>query len=56
MFNGEIYNHLELRKKLEKKGIEFKTKNSDTELVINSLKYLGLSSIKNFRGMFSIFS
>ena len=35
IFNGEIYNYLEIRKKLEKKGYNFKT-NSDTEVLIKS--------------------
>ena len=33
VYNGEIYNYLELRKKLEVKGIKFHTK-SDTEVVL----------------------
>ena len=34
VYNGEIYNHLELRKDLHKSGYIFKT-NSDTELLVN---------------------
>ena len=35
LFNGEIYNHMELRAKLESKGVKFRTKKSDTEVVLN---------------------
>ena len=34
IFNGEIYNYLEIKKNLEKKNYKFKT-NSDTEFLIN---------------------
>ena len=36
-FNGEIYNHIELRNFLESKGYNFKTKHSDTETLLNTL-------------------
>ena len=36
VFNGEIYNHLELRNQLIKRGIKFKT-NSDTEVLLKGL-------------------
>ena len=40
IFNGEIYNYLELRKYLQNKGVYFRT-NSDTEVLIKSYKYWG---------------
>ena len=41
VFNGEIYNYIELREELSKKGYVFKT-NSDTEVVIKILRGMGL--------------
>lgn len=52
VFNGEIYNYKELRKKLVAKGMKFRTE-SDTEVVLNALGELGDSSIKFFQGMFA---
>ena len=54
MFNGEIYNHLELRNELIKKGVKFFTKNSDTEVVLNGIKFFGKSFLDKLRGQFSI--
>ena len=34
MFNGEIYNHAELREELESNGIKFQTSHSDTEVIL----------------------
>ncbi|MDY0131690.1 MAG: asparagine synthase (glutamine-hydrolyzing) [Desulforegulaceae bacterium] len=51
--NGEIYNYLELRKKLEKKGHTFLTK-SDTETIIYSYLEYGEDFVKKLRGMFAI--
>ena len=54
MFNGEIYNYEELRKKLlNKYNIIFRT-NSDTEVVLNLLIFEGLNYIKKLDGIFSI--
>jgi asparagine synthase (glutamine-hydrolysing) len=55
MFNGEIYNHNQLRKDLENNGIKFKTKNSDSEVVFNGLSKFGISYIEKFVGQFAIF-
>ena len=54
MFNGEIYNHQELRKSLEKQ-IKFRTSHSDSEVVLNGLITQGISFVKKLRGQFSIF-
>ena len=54
MFNGEIYNHDYLREKLEKTGQHFKTKNSDTEVILNGLDHFGIDFVKELRGQFSI--
>ena len=38
VFNGEIYNYLELRKSLISKGYKFKS-NTDTEVIINAYSH-----------------
>ena len=54
IFNGEIYNPNQLRKKLlSKHNIIFKT-NSDTEVILNLLIYEGLDYVKNLDGIFAI--
>ena len=55
MFNGEIYNHKDLRKEMEKIGIHFKTHHSDSEVVLNGLSHFGVDFVKKLRGQFSIF-
>ena len=52
VFNGEIYNYLELRKKLEKLGHTFYT-NSDTEAIIHAYDRYGADCPKHLRGMFA---
>ena len=54
MFNGEIYNHRELRKKLEQDGIKFYSDHSDSEVVLNGLTYFGNTFIEKLIGQFSI--
>ena len=54
VFNGEIYNYLELKEKLQKKNIKFKT-DSDTEVILEIITEFGLEDgIKQLDGMFSI--
>ena len=53
VFNGEIYNYIELKQELKKKKIHFKTK-SDTEVLLKSYQVWGVDFIKKIRGMFSI--
>lgn len=53
VFNGEIYNYLELREILTlKHNVEFHTQ-SDTEVLLNSFIVWGKSCVKNFKGMFA---
>lgn len=55
MFNGEIYNHADLRKLLISKNLEFNTNHSDTEVLLNGLSYFGIEFINQLIGQFSIF-
>lgn len=52
IFNGEIYNYLELKKELLDKGHKFKTK-SDTEVLLKSYIEYGFNCVKKFTGMWS---
>ena len=54
VFNGEIYNHHELRMLLEKKNVKFRTNNSDSEVLLNGLEFFGLDFIQKLRGQFSL--
>tara|TARA_B100000767_G_C19774909_1_gene542010 strand:+ start:2057 stop:3898 length:1842 start_codon:yes stop_codon:yes gene_type:complete len=53
VFNGEIYNYLEIKSELKKYNIKFKTK-SDTEVILKSYQFWGPDFVKRLRGMFSI--
>src|SRR4026207_1516593 len=52
VFNGEIYNYLELREKLENLGHTFYT-NSDTEAIVHAYDQFGEDCPKHLRGMFA---
>ena len=52
VFNGEIYNHSELRKDLEARGHRYKT-NSDTETIIHLYEEYGRDCVSHLRGMFA---
>jgi asparagine synthase (glutamine-hydrolysing) len=52
VFNGEIYNYIELRKELINKGHKFRS-NSDTEVIIRSYEEWGVSCQNKFNGMWS---
>lgn len=53
VFNGEIFNHHELRAQLEAKGFRFKTR-CDTEVVVNAYLCWGNACFTRFRGMFAV--
>ena len=53
VFNGEIYNHLELRAVLEERGCHFQT-HCDTETVLQAFLQWGTDCFQRFRGMFAI--
>ncbi|CAM2802898.1 asparagine synthase (glutamine-hydrolyzing) [Helicobacter burdigaliensis] len=52
VFNGEIYNYLELKEELEKEGVEFKTK-SDTEVLLAMYAKFGKDFLKYLNGDFA---
>ncbi len=52
-FNGEIYNHIELREELQSFGMQFRTR-SDTEVVIKAYERWGLDAFPRLNGQFAI--
>ena len=52
IFNGEIYNYIELQKELEALGERF-TSTSDTEVLLSALRVWGKDAVPRFRGMFA---
>jgi asparagine synthase (glutamine-hydrolysing) len=53
VFNGEIYNHLELRAELEAKGRRFRTR-TDTETVLHAFLEWDTACFSRLRGMFAV--
>jgi asparagine synthase (glutamine-hydrolysing) len=54
VFNGEVYNYLELKRELEALGHQFTTK-TDTEVVLRSYLQWGMDAPSRFNGMWAIF-
>jgi len=52
VFNGEIYNHAELREQLQARGHRYRT-NSDTETIIHLYEEYGCNCVRHLRGMFA---
>ena len=52
VYNGEIYNFVELAEQLREKGYSFRT-HCDTEVIIYAWQEWGVDCVKHFRGMFS---
>lgn len=52
VFNGEIYNYVELRRELAHLGHHFKT-GTDTEVLLAALSTWGKQAVRRFRGMFA---
>ena len=52
-FNGEIYNHAELRAELKARGCEFATDHSDTEVLLHGYREWGESFVERLNGMWA---
>ncbi|NEP09734.1 MAG: asparagine synthase (glutamine-hydrolyzing) [Symploca sp. SIO2C1] len=54
VFNGEIYNHGEIRAELERiGGYHWQTDHSDTEVILHAFEEWGIDCLDKFRGMFA---
>lgn len=53
VFNGEIYNYIELREELKRVGVTFRT-SSDTEVLVEAYRYWGIDAFSRFLGMFAV--
>jgi asparagine synthase (glutamine-hydrolysing) len=53
IFNGEVYNYIELRDELKTKGYQFKS-NSDSEVVLKSYQEWGEACLDRFNGMWAL--
>lgn len=53
IFNGEIYNHLELRAELQQRGADFRTDHSDTEVLLHGYREWGAAFVERLNGMWA---
>lgn len=53
IFNGEIYNYIELKAELEKEGIKFQT-TCDTEVLLKCYEFYGRACFEKFNGQFAV--
>ncbi|MSP90681.1 MAG: asparagine synthase (glutamine-hydrolyzing) [Myxococcales bacterium] len=53
VFNGEIYNFIELRRELEDVGVRFRSA-TDTEVLVEALEHWGLAAFGRFNGMWAV--
>ncbi len=54
VWNGEVYNHAELRRQLEERGHVFRTSHSDTEVLVEMYLEYGPGFVTELNGMFAI--
>ncbi len=55
VFNGEIYNHAEIRRELKAiGGHQWRTDHSDTEVILHAFEQWGIEFLERLRGMFAI--
>ncbi|WP_204106216.1 MULTISPECIES: asparagine synthase (glutamine-hydrolyzing) [Spirulina sp. CCY15215] len=52
IFNGELYNYLEVRSRLKQSGNQFKTK-SDTEVLLQGIDSFGWQALNQYEGMWA---
>ncbi|MBN1941718.1 MAG: asparagine synthetase B, partial [Phycisphaerae bacterium] len=52
VFNGEIYNHAELRRELQSRGVRFRS-TSDTEVLLEAYRAWGTDCLAHLSGMFA---
>jgi asparagine synthase (glutamine-hydrolysing) len=53
VFNGEIYNHVELRRELQQRGRRFVTDHSDSEVILRGFEEWGGNVVDHLVGMFA---
>src|SRR5688572_8023494 len=53
VFNGEIYNAPEIRRRMEQRGEQFLTGHSDTEVLLHLYEEKGFSCLDDLNGMFA---
>ncbi|MDQ1379838.1 MAG: hypothetical protein QOJ71_557 [Actinomycetota bacterium] len=53
VFNGEIYNHVELRRELQQRGRRFTTDHSDSEVILRGFEEWGRNVVDHLTGMFA---
>jgi asparagine synthase (glutamine-hydrolysing) len=55
LFNGEIYNHADIRRELEQLGGHvWRTDHADSEVILHSFEQWGIDCLERFRGMFGL--
>lgn len=52
VYNGELYNHAELRRELEARGHRYRS-HTDTETIIHAYEEYGIDCLSRFNGMFA---
>ncbi len=53
VFNGEVYNFVEIREQLQQRGVKFRSA-SDSEVVLHALIEWGAAALAKFNGMFAL--